>query len=290
MNPEQPAQNHPQEVATQRELSGIDERVLAQKEADLRDLFRSSKNPLDIITRELDTQEMRAVVDGSIIDEVKNRLQTISFNNEDDFVAQVRDAALPLWEITQRGKTDAYKQEGREMYTTEDVAQITQLITEGKAQKIFVSGNVGSGKTTFSQEISRALGYKNIDLDRYFQIFRQETGQETSDLRVLLNFVLQKEKPPFVINHADLFRQGLVQNADMVIFLNPKKEELLKSRELRQENGAEGEWQSVNEDDYDKIAEQNLADFEKLGGTVVYQNEKSGTIARQLSQGDKDGV
>lgn len=260
----------------------IDKRILEQKEADLRDLFKSSENPLDILIREMGTEELRSIVDNNLIDDVKSNLQSITYKNEDDFVALVIKAALPLWEITQRGKTDAYKQEGRDMYTQNDVNRIARSIKESSSQRIYVSGNVGSGKTTFAREISRELGYKNIDLDRYFQIFRQETGNETLDLGELLNFVLQKEKPPFVINHADLLRQELVKDADMVIFLAPKKEELIKSRDLRKENGAEGEWQSVSEDDYDKIAKQNLTDFEKLSGNVIYYNEKSGTMARQL--------
>ncbi|MFH1425807.1 MAG: hypothetical protein ABIG66_00005, partial [Candidatus Kerfeldbacteria bacterium] len=64
------------------------------------------------------------------------------------------------------------------------------------------------------------------------------------------------------------------------VFLNPKKEEQLKSRQLRTENGAEGEWQAVSTDDYDKIAEQNLAKLQGLGGEAKYTNEKSGTIIR----------
>lgn len=190
--------------------------------------------------------------------------------------------AIPVLEITQAGKKDAYKQEGRDMYTEDDIKVTISVIKESGSEKIYVTGNVGSGKTTFAREISHELGYKNIDVDLWFQIFRQEQKREASDLPELLQYVMKKEKPPFVINHADLLRQNLIKDADVVIYLNPQKEELLKSRQLRSESGAKGEWQSVNENDYSKIEQKNTELFNNLGGTIKQRNKKSGTSIRVL--------
>ena len=179
--------------------SPIDKRILEQKEADLRDMFKNSKNPLDVLINEMGSEELRSIVDKNLIDKIKSDLQVIKYNDENDFVTQVIKAITPLWVITQNGKTDVYKQEDREMYTQDDVNIIVQSIKETGAQKIYISGNVGSGKTTLAREISRALDIKNIDLDRYFQIFHQETGNETSSLSELLGFVLQKKNHPLLL-------------------------------------------------------------------------------------------
>jgi len=68
----------------------------------------------------------------------------------------------------------------------------------------------------------------------------------------------------------------------MVILLNPKKEEQIKSRQIRQENKTDGEWQHVNIDDYDKISRDNLDNFDKIKGKIVYNNDKSGTLVKSL--------
>jgi hypothetical protein len=68
----------------------------------------------------------------------------------------------------------------------------------------------------------------------------------------------------------------------VIIYLNPKKDELLKSRQLRSESGAEGEWQHINEDDYDKIERENTELLNNMGGTIKQHNEKSGTSIRLL--------
>lgn len=272
----------PQNYPPKQEAQGVEPKVIEQIKEDLRDLFGSAENPIAILLQTMETDEFKGVVSDEIANPVKAQLQALTFENEDDFVAKVTAVAMPVLEITKRGKKDAYKQEGREMFTEADMKKTVSLVKETGAEKIYVVGNVGSGKTTFARELSRAVGYKNIDIDQWFQIFRQEQKREAADLKELLGYILQKEKPPFIINHADLLRQDLVQDADMVVFLNPKKEEQLKSRQLRTESGAEGEWQAVSADDYDMIAEENQAKLESLGGGTKYSNEKSGTIVRIL--------
>ena len=275
-----PPQNH---IPAQ-ETKGVEPKVVEQIKEDLRDLFKSTKNPIAILLQTMETDEFNGVVSDEVANPVKTQLQTLTYDNEDDFVTKVIDMAMPVLEITKHGKKDAYKQEGREMFTEADMEATVAIVKESGAEKIYIVGNVGSGKTTFARELSRATGYKNIDIDQWFQIFRQEQQREAADLKELLGYILQKEKPPFVINHADLLRQDLVQDADLVVFLNPKKEEQLKSRQLRTESGAEGEWQTVGADDYDKISEQNLSKLDGLGGETKYSNEKSGTIVRALKK------
>ncbi len=275
---EMPPQPHPPEP----EAKGVEPKVVEQIKEDLRDLFRSAESPVAVLLQTMETDEFRGVVSDEVANPVKAQLQALTFENEDDFVAKVVSVAMPVLEITKRGKKDAYKQEGREMFTQADMETTIATIKESGAEKIYVVGNVGSGKTTFAQELSRAVGYKNIDVDQWFQIFCQEQQREAADVKELLGYIFQKEKPPFIINHADLLRQDIIQDADLVVFLNPKKEEQLRSRRLRTESGAEGEWHAVSADDYDKIAEQNLAKVESLGGEVKYTNEKSGTSIRTL--------
>ncbi|MDP3043593.1 MAG: hypothetical protein Q8N21_04270 [bacterium] len=277
MNFETPPQNHPDVIKSQ-----VDKNILAQKEADMRDLFRSSDSPLDVIIAEMQTDEFKNLAGEAIANKTIDQLRGITYKDEDDFVTRVMAVAMPVLEITQKGKKDAYKQEGRDMYTEADVETAVSIIKESGAEKIYIIGNVGSGKTTFSREVSRETGFKNIDVDRWFQIFRQEQQREATDLSELLKYILQKEKPPFVINHADLLRQNLIKDADMVVYLNPKKGELLKSRRLRSESGAEGEWQTVSEGEYDKIAKENTESFENMKGVLKHYNEKSGTSIRVL--------
>lgn len=274
---ERPPQNHPDIIQPL-----VDKRILAQKETDMRDLFRSSDSPLDIIITEMQTDEFKNVVGEDMASKTVEQLQVITYKDEDDFVAKVMEVVMPVLEITQRNKKDAYKQEGRDMYTNADVEAAVSAIKESSSEKIYVIGNVGSGKTTFARELSRETGYKNIDVDRWFQIFRQEQQREAADLTELLKYILQKEKPPFVINHADLLRQNLIKDADMVVYLNPKKSELLKSRQLRSESGAEGEWQTVNENEYDTIAKENSELFKSIRGVLKHHDEKSGTSIRVL--------
>lgn len=274
----------PQNYPPVQEAKGVEPKVVEQIKEDLCDLFRSAENPIAILLQTMETDEFKGVVSDEVANPVKEQLQSLTFENEDDFVAKVVAVAMPVLEITKRGKKDAYKQEGREMFTEADMEATVGIVKESGAEKIYVVGNVGSGKTTFARELSRATNYRNIDIDQWFQIFRQEQQREAADLNELLSYILQKEKPPFIINHADLLRQDLVQNADMVVFLNPKKEEQLKSRQLRTESGAEGEWQAVSADDYEKIAEENQARLDSLGGKKKYSNEKSGTIVRLLKK------
>ncbi|MFH1253070.1 MAG: hypothetical protein V1664_01935 [Candidatus Uhrbacteria bacterium] len=261
----------------------VEPRIMEQIKEGLRDLFRSTENPIAILLQTMKTPEFRRTVSDEVADPIRKQLPTLTFKDEADFIDKVIAVAMPVLEITQRGKKDVYKQEGREMFTAADVEMAATIIRQNGAEKIYVVGNVGSGKTTFARELSRAIDFKNIDLDQWFQIFRQEQQREATNLKELLDYILQKEKPPFIINHADLLRQDLIQDADVVVFLNPKKEEQLKSRQLRTESNTEGEWQMVNAGDYEIIAEQNLAKLESLGGETKYKNEKSGTTVRVLN-------
>lgn len=269
------------------ELPQLEPNLTEQIREDLRDLFRNTKSPIAILLATMETQEFKGRVPAEVADPIRKRLEALRFENEDEFVEGVLTIAMPVLEITARGRKDAHKQEGREMYTQEDMKTTISLAKEIGAQRIFVVGNVGSGKTTFSRELARATGYPSIDVDQWFQIFRQENRREAANLPELVEYILQSQEPPFIINHADLLRQGLVQNADMVVFLNPKKEEQLRSRELRTQRGAEGEWRTVSVGDYDRISKENLSSMENLGGETKYHNRQSGTMIRILKTNGK---
>uniref|UniRef100_A0A7C4R5W5 Uncharacterized protein n=1 Tax=candidate division CPR3 bacterium TaxID=2268181 RepID=A0A7C4R5W5_UNCC3 len=175
------------------------------------------------------------------------------------------------------------QKETREMFTLEDVNKIAEYIIKNNFQRIYVSGFIGSGKSTFSDSLTSKIKYKNIDLDQYSEIFRQETGRRAESQKEILDFALEKNTPPFVINHADILRQDLSNNADLIVFLNPKNEELLKTREMRISGGAEGDWKKINPEDYKKITEENANIFNDLNGEIIYSNSNSGTIVKKLS-------
>ena len=261
----------------------VDKNILSQKGIGLRELFRNSKNPVEVILQEMDSNIIKEFVDASLLDAAKSKLNGLTFKDEDEFVSKILEIGQPIWEITQKDRQDSFKQPNREMYTVEDIKETVKNIQATKAQKIYVVGNVGSGKSTFARELAQETNFKNIDLDHFFQIYRQEKNKE-ANLSELLSFVIEREEPPYIINHADLLNQNLVDKADMVILLNPKKEEQIKSRQIRQENKAEGEWQNVSIDDYEKISQTNLDNLAKTKGETIYNNDKSGIIVKSLEK------
>ncbi len=264
------------------EKTAVESVFLTKIKEDLRELFRNAKDPLAVLLQTMQSDEFRRNVPEELSAPVEEKLRGLTFADETEFLEKVLAVALPIFELGKKAKGELPKQIGREMFTAEDIARTVELIAEHEAKKIFVVGNVGSGKTTFAREIANDLGYKNIDVDKFFQIFRQEQGREVADLAELMQFILQRESPPFVINHADLLRQGLLGEADVVIYLNPKKEEQLKTRELRAANAAEGEWREMTEDYYDFVIQENTKNFDELNGEVLYQNEKSGTAVKLI--------
>ena len=263
----------------------IEPRVLAQITDDLRDLYKSAEDPIAVLLQTMDTEEFKHKMPEDLAKKVRAKLNKLEASDEDDFISKVLESAGPIFEISAKDKKDAYKQEGREMYSEDDMDMTLSAIQENGAEKVYIIGNVGSGKTTFSRELSRATEFKNVDVDKYFQIFRQETGQEAKGLAELMNFIIDKETPPYILNHADLLQSGLIpDNADIVIRLNPKKEELLESRRLRTHGGAEGEWKNVDEADYDAIEQKDRERFDELGGRLVHENKDTGTSVRLLKK------
>lgn len=261
----------------------VDKNILNQKEAGLRELFRNSKNPVEVLLQEMDSDKIKELVDQSLLNEVKNELNGLAFDDEDDFVVKILKIGKPIWEITQKDRKDLFKQANREMYTNQDINETVKNIQKINAKRVYVVGNVGSGKSTFARDLSRQINYKNIDLDHFFQIYRQEKNKE-ADLSELLNFVLERETPPYIINHSDLLNFDLEDKADMIVLLNPKKEEQLKNRQIREDNKTDGEWQNVSVDDYDKISQDNLDNLAKIKGKIVYNNDKSGTLVKSLEK------
>lgn len=244
---------------------------------DLRDLYRSTSTPIEILLQTMETAEFKAKVSENVSNQIKEKLRKLVYVDENDFVVKVVNLAGQILTSFQRGEREAVKQGSREMFSVEDIRMAVDIIRTSGSEKIYVVGNVGSGKTTFSREIARILGYKNIDLDKWFQLFFHEYQRDAVDLKELLDYVLIKENPPFIINHADLLRKDLILDGDLVIFLNPSKEEHLRSRQIRIESEAEGEWKVVDLSDYDQIEEQNMKKFKNIGGVIKYENKKSGT-------------
>ena len=290
--PKEPIETPSQEVEFLKpKIEVLDSRIIESSKQELRDLFKFDKNPIASLVDNIEKSETAGRISKELSASIIEKLKVLKFSNEADFINGAIEITVPILELTKQGKTGLYKQEGREMFTDDDMEIVTNIIKKSGAQIIFVVGNVGSGKTTFAKELSALVSYENIDLDKWFGYFRKEHDLEVTDLKELLDYVLEKNKPPFVeknlpliINHADLLRQDLIEGADMVVFLNPSKTELLKTRQIRTEDGADGEWKNVKVDDYDEIAKTNLDKLEALGGKEEYNNQKSGTIVRLLKK------
>lgn len=61
--------------------------------------------------------------------------------------------------------------------------EIVKLINEKNLKTINVCGSPGSGKTTLSIKLSKALGYKLIDLDDY--LYNENCNRKTKDEDIL---------------------------------------------------------------------------------------------------------
>ncbi len=256
--------------------------IINQKLVDLKELFYNAKNPVAVLLQEMDIYKHKPTIDQQLLIDITDKLKNLSFDNADDFANTVAIILTPLWEVTHNNKDNLLKQEHREMFSQDDIEKTVELIKEHNAQEIYIIGTTGSGKSTFSKELATKTKHKNIDLDHFFQIFKQENNKEAS-LEEVLEFAKQRLQPPYIINHADLLRQNLVGDADCIILLNPTIEEQLKSRELRTNNTAEGEWQKVDIKDYKKINEDNLHNFENIQGDLLYKNIDSGTCIKFVS-------
>ncbi|MDP3970218.1 MAG: hypothetical protein Q8P90_00805 [bacterium] len=269
--------------------SKLDPELLAETRQDLRDLFRSSKSPIQVLLEQFDTKKFQEKRKPILGDEalalIRQKLETVSTEDEDEFVEQAIQAYMPILQIKQHERAHEPETQERNMFTPEDLNAIVEYIRQSDVQKIIVVGNIGSGKSTMSRKLSSELGYKNIDLDLYFQIYRQEHDGQEATLPILVDFILKREEPPYIINHADLLRQNLaISGADMVILLSPPIDEQLRSRLKREEEGAEGEWHNVSPEDYETINKEDLASFSALEGDVSYSNDSSGTMVKHLSR------
>lgn len=260
--------------------------ILNRKLNDLKELFHNAKNPIAVLFQEMEIYKNKPSVDQQLIIKVKEKLINASFENADDFANKVITIITPILEMTHNNKDNSVKQEHREMFTSEDIKKTAEFINDRNLQEIYIIGNTGSGKSTFSQELTTKLSInrdvKNIDLDHFFQIYKQEKNKEAS-LEEVLEFTKQRFQPPYIINHADLLRQNLVGEADCLILLNPTIEELSKNREIRTNNKTDGEWQEIDVNDYKKINEENLHAFENIQGDLVYTNVDSGTFMKHIS-------
>ncbi|HCC23202.1 TPA: hypothetical protein DF272_03420 [Candidatus Falkowbacteria bacterium] len=248
-----------------------------QVKFDLSELYDNATDPAAILLQTMSTAEFRAKVTDQMAEPVREFLRSEKFKDSDDFANRVFMVAKPILAMIKITHSDEVKEAGRELFTSEDVNRAAAITLDTGAKIVFVVGNVGSGKTTFSRELAAKLGYKNLDVDKWFQIYRHEEKKEAENLAELLRFIQRKKEPPYVINHADLLRQNLIDQADMIVYLNPKISEQLKTREVRSKTGAEGEWQSVSVEDYEKIAAENQNELDELNGELKYSNPQSGT-------------
>jgi hypothetical protein len=271
---------NPIETGQNRQIESLAPDYVRSFRRELKTLIAAGENPIVGLILNINKSASVGRIPAELSESVKKQLLALDNISGDEYIDQITQIVTPILEITKKGESENNIK--RELFSAGDLEEAVEIIKESGAAKIYVVGNVGSGKTSFSEQLSDLTDYKSIDLDRSFKDFQKNNQRDANDLKELLEYVTENNEPPYIINHADLLRQNLMPDADMVVFLNPSKAELLRSREIRTKDGADGEWQNVSIEDYDKIADENLSNLNNLGGIEKYHNPNSGTSIHLL--------
>lgn len=158
-------------------------------------------------------------------------------------------------------------------YSKEDLESVTKLVEKYKFRKIYITGDVKTGKSDFCNKFNSLTGYEFINLDRE----RDENIQKSRN-EILVKVVKKKKNNSYILEHYQLLDGEDGQNtlaiwereADILILLNPKRENI--------KNGA----------DYDTSPIQK-SNFDKLDGEIIYCNPATGTYVKRVSKNNKLG-
>ena len=272
---------NPIEAGQNKQIENLVPDYIRSFRRELKTLIAAGENPIIGLILNINKSASVGRIPAELSESVKKQLLVLGNISGDEYIDQITQIVTPILEITKKGESENNSK--RELFGPDDLEEAAKIIKESGAIKIYVVGNVGSGKTSFSEQLADLTDYQSIDLDHSFKDFKNENQKDAKDLKELLDYVIKNNEPPYIINHADLLRQNLIKDADIIVFLNPSKAELLKSRQAREINGADGEWQNVNVDDYDNIASENSAKLKNLGANERYNNPNSGTSIHLLN-------
>lgn len=112
------------------ERQSVEPTIVAQIEEDLRDLFRSAENSIAILLQTMETDEFKDIVSEELANPVKALLQTLTFLNEDDFVAKVIDQWFQIFRQEQQREATGVKELLE--YIVQNLAQLQSLGGEEK--------------------------------------------------------------------------------------------------------------------------------------------------------------
>ena len=151
-------------------------------------------------------------------------------------------------------------------YTQEDLECIKNLVKEYESKKIYITGDVGTGKSHFCKKFTEQVnGYVHIDLDK------ERNKTEKSRNEVLSELININKENSYILEHYQLLdgkngQDTLViweKEADILILLNPKRENI--------KNGG----------DYDTSPIQK-SNFDRLDGKIIYCNSATGTYVKWM--------
>jgi len=160
----------------------------------------------------------------------------------------------------------------KNFYTWEDLESIKNLAEKYKLKKIYITGDIGTGKSCFCRKFTEQVnGYRLIDLDE-----ERDKDSNKSRNEVLSEVIKENKGNSYILEHYQLLDGEEGQNtlaiwekeADILILLNPKKENI--------QNGA----------DYDTSPIQK-SNFDRLDGKIIYCNSATGTYVKRMNKKDE---
>lgn len=152
-------------------------------------------------------------------------------------------------------------------YNNKDLNTIIRLVEENEFKKIFITGNINSGKTSFCKEfVKKISNFKFIELDKERDKEKNMTRSE-----VLSKVIEENKNSSYIIEHYQLLDENYYvdkknpntlsvwkDKADMLILLYPQTPIITN---------------------YDQKEE-----FEKLNGKIIYYNPETGTYAKKMNK------
>lgn len=168
------------------------------------------------------------------------------------------------------------------MFSQEDVNNLGALIKEHGYRRVFVVGSLGAGKTIFARALAGYTGFACVELDRASVEFVKTKDRMPEDLGEVLDSVLTRQKPPYIIEHTELLDLEPAGRADLVVMLNPPVAEIMHSFVVRQQRAGAGS-KKFSSADVKKMAGEVTKRFAKLHGKRVYRNDYSGIEAKALA-------
>jgi len=157
-------------------------------------------------------------------------------------------------------------------YSKEDLESIIRLVKENKFRRIYITGDVRTGKSSFCEEFVKQInGYEFINLDKEIK-YPEERN------KVLSSVINENKGNSYILEFYQLLNENYLSDnkkpntlniwkkeADILVLLNPKRKNF--------KNGF----------DYD-IGHIQKGNFDKLDGKIIYSNLATGTYVKRMNK------